>query len=243
VLPEAPEPPPLAEPDRLADTAHPIPAPDPALLDSTPDGLLPRIGADGTPPRRAYARHFDRADTRPRVGLLLPGATEPALHRLPPAVTLALAEPNAALLALARARGMETVLVLPPPGSTALPPVLGRFTGYVGALGGAEADTLLAARGLLRLEPRPGSPPPERAWGRGVDLLLEAAPTRGEIDRQLQALERLARERGSALGLLPGASPLLVERVAAWAAGLDARGVALAPVTALIRRPSSPQER
>ena len=241
-LPDAPEPPPLAEPDRLADTGHPIAPPDPALLDSTPDGLLPRIGADGTLPRRAYARAFNRADTRPRVGLVLPGVTEPALHRLPPAIALALDEPGPALLAAARARGNETLLLLPAPGSTRLLPVLGRFAGYVGALGGGEADMLLARRGLLRVEPRPGGAAPEQVWGRSVDLVLEAAPTRGEIDRQLERLERLARERGSALGLLPGAPPLLVERVAAWAAGLDARGIALAPVTALIRRPSRSQE-
>jgi hypothetical protein len=240
-LPDAPEPPPLATPDPLADTAHPIAPPDPALLEPVPGGALPRIGADGRLPRLAYAGHFDRADTRPRVGLVLPGATEPALYRLPPAIALALADPAPALLAAARTRGMETLLLLPAPGSTALPPLLGRFAGYVGALGGSDADALLASRGLLRLEPRPGGPAPERAWGRSVDLVLESAPTRGEIDRQLDALERLARERGSALGLLPGAPPLLVERVAAWAAGLPARGMALAPVTALIRRPARPE--
>ncbi len=40
-----------------------------------------------------------------------------------------------------------------------------------------------------------------------------------------------------ALGLSGSASPVVVERIAAWAQGLDARGLVLAPVSAMIRRP------
>lgn len=238
-LPEAPEPPPLPGEEAEAAASHPIPPPDPALLEPGPAGPLPRIGTDGRQPRLVYARPFDRADTRPRVALVIPDASEAALPRLPPVVALAFPDAPATLLAAARARGVETLLMLPP-GTQAAEAALGRFAGYVGVLGAVEPGQQRAfgERGLLVLDPRPGHVP-RNAWGRAADLLLENAPTRGEIDRQLAQLERLARERGSALGLLPGAHPLIVARVAAWAAELPRRGLVLAPVSAMIRRPSS----
>ncbi len=134
---------------------------------------------------------------------------------------------------------------------------LSRFTGYVGAIGAlgpmrgerfAElAETLhpvqeaLRARGLLYVDPRPGARPPERAWGRSVDIVVDEPATRGEIERKLETLERLARERGTAgaLGYAGEASPVLVDRIAVWAGGLEGRGLALAPVSAMIRRPSA----
>ena len=132
--------------------------------------------------------------------------------------------------------------------------VLTRAQGYVGAIGAVGAmrgerfaalpealgqvQDVLRGRGLLYLDPRPGAPAPARAWGRSVDLVLdEPAGTRSEIDRRLEELERLARDRGAAVGLAGAATPVLVERLAAWAAGLEARGLVLAPVSALIRRP------
>lgn len=132
--------------------------------------------------------------------------------------------------------------------------VLSRAQGYVGAIGAlggmrgerfaalpeaiAAVQDVLFARGLLYIDPRPGAPPPARAFGRAVDLILdEPAATRGEIDRKLEELERIARDRGSALGLAGAATPVLVDRIAAWAAGLEAKGLVLAPVSALIRRP------
>jgi len=130
---------------------------------------------------------------------------------------------------------------------------LSRFGGYVGAIGAhgpmrgerfallpdrlGGLQQTLAGRGLLYLDPRPGAPQPARAWGRAVDLLVDEPATRGEIERKLDALERLARERGSALGYAGEASPVLVDRVAAWAGSVEGRGLVLAPVTALIRAP------
>lgn len=132
---------------------------------------------------------------------------------------------------------------------------LSRFTGYVGvspAIGGAlrgdryTAMTLLfgrlqdeiSARGLLYLDPRPGSGDLSRAWGRGVDLLLdEPGGVRSMIEERLARLEALAREQGSAVGLATRASPTLTSALAGWAAGLEARGLVLAPLSALIRRP------
>jgi polysaccharide deacetylase 2 family uncharacterized protein YibQ len=134
---------------------------------------------------------------------------------------------------------------------------LARFQGYVGAIGvvagmrgerfaalpeaiGAVQDALLR-RGLLYLDPRPGAPSPARAWGRSVDVVLdEPARTRHEIDRRLAELEQVARDRGAALGLAGAPTSVLVEGISAWAAGLDQRGLVLAPVSVLIRRPEAP---
>lgn len=142
---------------------------------------------------------------------------------------------------------------------------LSRFAGYVGAIGalgpmrgeryaqaaeviGVLQDTL-RGRGLLYLDPRPepragggfGPRSVERAWGRAVDLVVDEPATRGEIDLKLAALERLARERGAAgaLGYAGEASPVLIDRVAAWAGGVEGRGLVLTPVTAMIRRPEA----
>ncbi len=134
--------------------------------------------------------------------------------------------------------------------------VLSRAQGYVGAIGMiggmrgerfaampeaiATVQDALRMRGLLYIDPRPGAPPPSHAWGRSADILLdEPAGTRGEIDRRLAELETLARDRGAALGLAGAVTPVLVERIAAWAPGLEARGLVLAPVTAMIRRPEA----
>ena|GEM_PF-566139 len=283
--PPAPEPPPLgAERARSAEPDRAIPPPDPALLEPSRHGALPRVGADGRTPIRAYGRPFDRGDTRPRVAVVVAdiglGAalTEEAVRRLPPAIGLALSPYAPRLQAVAeraRERGMETLVSIPmeptgyplnDPGDRALLTgrpaaenldnldwALGRFAGYVGAIGAlggmrgeraaampelfAAVQDVLRGRGLLYVDPRPGAPPPPRAWGRSVDLVLDEPPTRGEIDRRLAQLEQAARERGSALGLAGGATPVVIERLAAWASGLDRRGLALAPVSALIRRP------
>ena len=97
------------------------PAPDPALVEPTALGPLPRIGPDGRKPWQAYARPFDRADKRPRIAVLLSGlglsgaATEAAINDLPGAVTLGF-NPYAPKLddwiGSARATGHEVFLSL-----------------------------------------------------------------------------------------------------------------------------------
>ena len=131
--------------------------------------------------------------------------------------------------------------------------VLSRFHGYVGAVGalgplrGERFAALsepfltmqgqLRQRGLLYIDPRPGARNPERAWGRAADVVVDEPGTRNEIDVKLGMLERLARERGTALGLAGEATPVLLDRLVAWTAGLEGRGVVLVPVSSLIRRP------
>jgi uncharacterized protein len=134
---------------------------------------------------------------------------------------------------------------------------LSRFQGYVGAIGAvgtlrgerfaALSDPFLRMqdhlrrRGLLYIDPRPGARSPERVWGRSVDVVIDEPATRREIDLKLAILERLARERGTSLGLVGDATPVLLDRITAWYQGLEARGVILAPVSSNIRRPEAAQ--
>jgi polysaccharide deacetylase 2 family uncharacterized protein YibQ len=136
--------------------------------------------------------------------------------------------------------------------------VLSRFPGYVGAIGvvggmrgerfAAMEQSYLALqeslrnRGLLFVDARPGVAGPARAWGRSVDVILDEPATRTEIERRLGELETIAKARGSALGLAHAATPVVVDRLVAWAAGLERRGVVLAPVSVLIRRPPETAE-
>lgn len=294
IRPASPEPPvlptlppvvaPAAPPAPLAATPRPqgpaVAEPDPALIERLRDGSLPRVADDGRAAWRTYARPFDQADRRPRIGILVAGlgisesATEAAIGRLPGAMTLAFSPYGlrlAEFAAQARADGHEVLVGIPmepvgfplnDPGPyallTSLPWgennqrltwVLSRFPGYVGAtnvLGptlrgerfSASPEAMrpflevLRARGLMFVEARPGEAAPQGLPARGVDVLVDERPMRAEIDQRLADLERIARERGAALGL-SGASPLAVERLAAWAAGVEGRGFALAPVSAL----------
>jgi polysaccharide deacetylase 2 family uncharacterized protein YibQ len=137
---------------------------------------------------------------------------------------------------------------------------LARIQGQVGAIGGlggmrgerfaTNAEMLgavqaeLTRRGLLYVDPRPGAPQPARAFGRSVDLLLdEPSAVRSEVERRLAELEALARRSGSALGLAGDPVPSVVAAIAAWSAGLEERGLVVAPVSVLIRRPAEQASR
>ena len=136
--------------------------------------------------------------------------------------------------------------------------VLSRFPGYVGTIGvvgGMRGERFasmeqsylalqesLRNRGLLFVDARPGVAGPARAWGRSVDVILDEPATRTEIERRLGELETIAKARGSALGLAHAATPVVVDRLVAWAAGLERRGLALAPISVLIRRPPEAAE-
>jgi hypothetical protein len=129
---------------------------------------------------------------------------------------------------------------------------LSRIQGYVGATGAMEGMrgerfagqavsfepmlNELSRRGLLYIDPRPGRAGDKLAAvpGRAVDLVVDDPPARAEIEAKLAALERLAREKGSALGIAGPLRPVTVERIAAWARGLGDRGIALAPASALV---------
>ncbi|MCK6450689.1 MAG: divergent polysaccharide deacetylase family protein [Alphaproteobacteria bacterium] len=128
--------------------------------------------------------------------------------------------------------------------------VLTRASGYVGVANltgarfAASAKDLqpvmktLRQRGLLFLE-RAGSrhtTAGELARELGLpfaaaQILIDADLSRASIDGKLTELERAAKRDGAAIGLaLP--YPVTQERLSVWAAGLEARGFVLAPVSA-----------
>jgi uncharacterized protein len=134
--------------------------------------------------------------------------------------------------------------------------VLSRIAGYAGAVGaegrlrGERFASLpdeinpvlaeLARRGLLYVDPRPGAAQLPLVWSRTVDLVVDEPGAAADIDDKLGQLARLAREKGSALGFAGAVRPVTTQRLAAWANGLAADGLALAPVSALVRAPAAP---
>lgn len=131
---------------------------------------------------------------------------------------------------------------------------MGRFLGYVGVTtitGGkfaADVDAMrpvidaLKARGLLYLDPGLIRRPPGPALAgqnstprAQADNFIDRDLSRGAIDDRLRELETLAKENGAAVGIgLP--YPTTIERVELWARTLADRGVALAPVSAVVDR-------
>ena len=94
---------------------------DPALIENTPEGPLPRIAADGRSPLGAYAPILP-AGRGIKIAVVITGlgldgrATMAAIDELPPAVTLAFVPYGARLghwLRLARRRGHEVLLEVP----------------------------------------------------------------------------------------------------------------------------------
>jgi polysaccharide deacetylase 2 family uncharacterized protein YibQ len=66
-----------------------------------------------------------------------------------------------------------------------------------------------------------------------ADQQVDREPTAAAIERELALLESAAVQKGGAIGIA-SAYPVSVDRIRAWAAGLEQRGVALVPVSALV---------
>ena len=125
--------------------------------------------------------------------------------------------------------------------------LMSRATGYFGLsnyLGArfVESDqamgtfnAALKARGLAFIDDglasRRGGPIPRASADRVIDDELSA----NAIDAQLRALENGAAGRGQSLGS-GFAYPVTITQVRIWAAGLQARGLQLAPASALAHR-------
>lgn len=125
--------------------------------------------------------------------------------------------------------------------------LMSRATGYFGLsnyLGARFVDNdqamntfngVLKARGLAFIDDglaaRRAGPIPRASADRVIDDELSASA----IDAQLRALENGAAARGQSLGS-GFAYPVTISQVRAWAAGLQARGIQLAPASALAQR-------
>jgi polysaccharide deacetylase 2 family uncharacterized protein YibQ len=260
------------------------PAPDPALIEMTPAGELPRIAADGRQPRQVYARPFDHRDERARLVIIVlnvglsRAASEAAIHRLPAPIVMAM-DPYAVSpedwARTARQAGHEIIATIPlqaaaGSGEDAGPRALlatadaqeniqrlvaglARFSGYTGILlrgGAAFGDSigrlepllrLLRARGLLLVDSTTtgGNTAPlvRMAAQLGLphvrlDVAIDAVDTTG-LDRQLEALATTARERSVAVATIHP-TPLALERLRSFLAGLNIRQFQLAPVSAVV---------
>jgi hypothetical protein len=105
-----------------ADADMLIPAPDPALVEQTPLGPMPKIGSDGRLPWRVYARPFDGPEKAPKLAVVLTGLglsyneTRAAIDKLPGGVTFSFDPYTDSLqqwIAVARAHGHEVLIDLP----------------------------------------------------------------------------------------------------------------------------------
>jgi uncharacterized protein len=68
-----------------------------------------------------------------------------------------------------------------------------------------------------------------------ADVVIDAVPTPGEIDRALGRLEMAARERSVAVGIA-SALPVSIEQIAKWAKSAANRGLLLVPITAVANK-------
>jgi polysaccharide deacetylase 2 family uncharacterized protein YibQ len=130
---------------------------------------------------------------------------------------------------------------------------LGRIGGYAGvtnALGAMHGERFagmaeqmepvlaeVARRGLLFVDARPEAPAEGAAWSRSADLVIDDPGDAASIDAKLAELDRIAKEKGSALGLAGAPRSVTLERIALWTKKLAAEGLALAPVSALVQPP------
>lgn len=133
--------------------------------------------------------------------------------------------------------------------------VLTRFTGYTGAIPlmgeqfitspGAISPVLsfLARRGLLFIDHHAGKGgvSPASVSKAGVayghaDISIDEVPDATAIDRKLEELEKIARAKGRAIGYAK-LYPVSIDRISRWEQGLAAKGIVLAPASAIVSAP------
>lgn len=135
---------------------------------------------------------------------------------------------------------------------------IGGYAGVTSLLGPMRGERLLgvrdqrdsvleevAKRGLLFVDARPADAHSAEnrlayVWNRTANLAIDDDPAdEATIDQRLEMLSRMARDTGSALGIVAVPRPMTLDRVAAWTTSLTAKGLALAPVSALVMPPAT----
>ena len=130
---------------------------------------------------------------------------------------------------------------------------MSKFTGYPGVVFAASSPVLDSAESVRPL--LEGAAKANLAWahvgasgfagapvsGIPIALQLDADLTSPAIQAALTRLEGLARSHGSAAGLAD-ATPISLDVLATWAAGLEARGFVLVPLSSLATDPPPPTE-
>jgi polysaccharide deacetylase 2 family uncharacterized protein YibQ len=260
---------------------------DPALVESSKYGPIPKIAADGRRPAEMFAATTvaEAEDRRPKIAILIGGLgisreqTSAVLERLPRTITLGFTpygDNLDGLVAQARENGHEIVLQVPmepfdypnnDPGPqtllTSLPApanidrltwAMSRLSGYFGmtsfmgakftASKEALAPILTEAgrRGLVFLDTL-ASPrstvmelgPETGATVAQAQIVIDATPTAEAIDAALASLEEQARKSGGAIGIA-SALPVTVDRLEQWTGQLTSKGIALVPVSAVVKR-------
>lgn len=131
---------------------------------------------------------------------------------------------------------------------------LNRSSGYVGvasflgpATNGPDQTlrpilTVLRDRGFIFVGRQPGARTPSARLAQelgvpyaAIDRQIDADPAREAIEQRLAELERAARENGTVVAMLRPHSATF-ERVAIWQTSLETKGIALAPITAVLNR-------
>lgn len=134
--------------------------------------------------------------------------------------------------------------------------VLGQAPGYVGVTTwmGSQFTTVedammpvlegLKERGVLFLDSRDSSRSLASELASSIQVprafnnrFIDSPPSRAAIDRAMQDLELTAKQNDFAIGL-GRPLPLTINRLAAWVPALEARGIAVAPVSAIADRQS-----
>jgi uncharacterized protein len=133
---------------------------------------------------------------------------------------------------------------------------MSRFTGYVAVVSDSGGKFMadwqnmspvlkeIADRGLGYLDdsapPGGGSQDPRimsPLQSARADLGIDANATPEAVDASLSRLVALARQRGSAIGVV--SAPADIARLERWANGLDSKGIALVPLSALMSAPAN----
>jgi uncharacterized protein len=70
------------------------------------------------------------------------------------------------------------------------------------------------------------------------DIGIDTVPTAMEIDHALADLEKLAKERGAAVGVA-SALPISIERIGIWSRTLESHGIMLVPLTTVMLKSKS----